>query len=244
MRFFSNVNEALHEVQRDLVEMGINVWPKSMQNKDVSKDQNYQTKEIIGYGFRVMNARTDEALEAAAKFHQLPIEQVQRYCFAEMGDRLYEKPLNPGTSYKLRPEVWDEFLNKKGKFDYTYSERINLTLQFLLDTLKRDVASRQAVLSIWRPLDIANSGGVSRIPCSLHYQFIIRPENDKLVMNVIYTMRSCDIYTHFGFDVAMAIMLGHAVREMLPYPIRAVHLTMNIGSLHAYRKDYEPRGVF
>lgn len=244
MRFYSNLKEALFETERDLIEMGINVWPKSMQNMDVSHDNSYQTKEIIGYGFRVTSAGIDEAIKAAAEFHRLPLDMVRRYCLTEHNDRMAVISTNPGNSYKIRPDVWEPFLNKQGKFDYTYSERLYNINYFVESTLRNDLASRQAVASIWRSLDIIDSGGRRRIPCSLSYQLLVRPENEKLTMHVIYTMRSCDIYTHFGFDAAMAIMYGTAMAEKLPAPIHKVCLTMNIGSLHAYRKDYEPRGVF
>ncbi len=244
MRYFKNVKEALFEVERDLIEMGINVWPKSMQNKRVDIDPQYQTKELVGYGFRVNNALGSEAMEAVSKFYDVPMETVKEYCLAEMRDRISDVPSNPGTSWRHRKEVWEPFLDKKGKFDYTYSERLHGLLTFLRETLVADPASRQAVVSVWRPLDLAQTGGKSRIPCSLHYQFLLRPEGDKLILHVLYSMRSCDIYTHFGYDVALAIMMGGALGKSLPYPIKAVHLTMFIGSLHAYRKDYEPRGVF
>jgi thymidylate synthase len=244
MRYFKNVKEALFEVERDLVEMGIDVWPKSMQNKNVEKDIAYQTKELVGYGFRVNNAIGSEAISSVAEFYKTDILQVQEYCFAEIRDRLSDIPLNPGTSYRHRLDMWEPFLNKNGKFDYTYSERLHGLLDFLRDTLTSDPASRQAVLSIWRPLDLTSSGGKARIPCSLHYQFLIRPEGDRLVLHILYAMRSCDLYNHFGYDVALAILLAGALGRSLPYPIKAVHLTMNMGSLHAYRQDYEPRNVF
>ncbi len=249
MRYFKNVTEALFEVERDLVEMGINVWPKSMQNKEIVNDENYQTKELVGYSFRVHDAKVGEAMEATSKFHKVPLEVVRKYCNLEINDRVTLPAPNPGNSYCLRPEVWEPFLIRKtptsgGRFDYTYAERIASNLGFLFQTLTNDPASRQAVLSIWQPLDIADTGGRRRIPCSLNYQFMVRLEGGRLVLHILYTMRSCDIYTHFGFDVTLAIMLAQMLKQVLPFPITFIHFTMFIGSLHAYRKDYEPRGVF
>lgn len=241
MRYFNSVKEALFEVERDLIEMGIDNHPKSMQNKRVEDDPNYHTKELVGYAFRIHKPNIMEAKMATHEFHQVKLGVVESYCEAEVRDRCAFAPRNPGTAYKYRPEVWEPFL-VNGKFDYTYSERTVEYIRFVREALINDLGSRQAVLSIFKPDDILSTGGRRRIPCSMYYQYINRPQ----AFHVIYTMRSCDIYTHFGFDVTMAIMLGYRLKETVPgiENNKPLTFTMFIGSLHAYKKDYEPRGVF
>lgn len=240
MRYFSGIGEALKEVERDLVEMGIDVWPKSMQNVRVENDPSYQTKELVGYSFRIHNPNVSQGMGDVGKFYNIPWQVVEAYCMDEIKDRLAFKALNPGNSWKHREDVWKPFLNESGRFDYTYSERLSLYVRFARETLLRDPNSRQCIMQVFQPMDILSTGGFKRIPCSMYYQFLNRPRT----FHVLYTMRSCDIYTHFGFDVMLAILLAERMRDSIVMPSKPITLTMFIGSLHAYRKDYEPRGVF
>lgn len=241
MRYFGSVKDALFEVERDLIEMGIDNHPKSMQNKVVKDDDDYHTKELVGYSFRIHRPEVMEAKLATAEFHKVKLGVVENYCETEVRERCDFKATNPGKSYLYRPEVWNQFL-VNGKFDYTYSERLTYLIRSVRDVLIGDLGSRQAILQVFHPTDILSAGGKKRIPCSMYYQYIVRPQ----AFHVIYTMRSCDIYTHFGFDITMAIMLGYRLKESLPYVKndQPLTFTMFIGSLHAYKKDYGPRGVF
>ena len=89
-----------------------------------------------------------------------------------------------------------------------------------------------------RHQDINNLGGKDRVPCSMYYQFYIRGG----VLNMIYTMRSCDFLTHFVHDVYLACgLLSHVAGEL---GLKVGHFTHFIGSLHAYRRDMVGRGIF
>lgn len=242
MRYYKNVREALFETERDLVEMGIDNWPKSMQNRRVEGDEDYRTKELIGYSFRIHNAEISESMGAASKFHKIPLPAIKGYCGSEIFDRVGFKAVNPGSSWTHRKEVWEQFLNSEGRFDYTYSERLTYLIRFAREVLQNDPSSRQCILQVFHPTDIQNAGGKKRIPCSMYYQFLNRPQG----FHIMYTMRSCDLYTHFGIDVTLAIQMAHLLKDSLGIALKEkpVVFTMFIGSLHAYKKDYGPRGVF
>jgi thymidylate synthase len=62
---------------------------------------------------------------------------------------------------------------KDGKFEYTYSERIHY--KDIIEEIKAHPTSRQYVLNIWDRKDRFNLNGKQRIPCSLNYQILIRP---------------------------------------------------------------------
>ena len=51
MRIFSNATEAMIEIERELFEMGINNHPSTMQDKVVADNDDFNTKELIGYSF-------------------------------------------------------------------------------------------------------------------------------------------------------------------------------------------------
>ena len=51
MRVFDDAYELMSEVRRDVYEMSAIVTPKSMQNKNIEGDINYETKEILNYSY-------------------------------------------------------------------------------------------------------------------------------------------------------------------------------------------------
>ena len=138
MRIFSDFDEAFSEIKRDLAEMGIEVHTKTMQNKNIENDENYSTKELQFYSYRILDPFQP------AKFNQL-FDRLPNKSWAvnewlERKEGIEGKPVNPGEAYKLRDSVWNEFLNIEGKFDYSYSERfaMNEQVQKVIEALKRD----------------------------------------------------------------------------------------------------------
>lgn len=246
MRIFTNLQEALFEVERDLVEMGIDNKTKSMQNKNIEKDDRYHTKELIGYSFKVKNIQEEEMMKAITKFTRDKLEVATDYCLREIEDRTKPSASNPGNSWEVRPSIWKPFLKSDGRFDYTYSERMYTTLFKTLELLKKDPFTRQAVIPIFRWTDHLSTLGKRRIPCSLSYQIIIRKGKKKQTLTVLYVMRSCDIYTHFAYDVALAGLIGRWFQYKLSTvtQIDTIDVVFFAGSLHAYKKDYAKRGVF
>lgn len=230
MRIFANFTEAFSEIKRDLAEMGIDVHTKTMQNKNIEKDDNYSTKELQFYSYRIINPIED----LGTLFDKLPNNE---WALAEWDERragIEGNPVNPGEAYKLRDGVWNEFLNKEGKFDYSYSDRFAKNSQVLkvIEALKNDPMSRQAYVSIWNVEDTDYLGtAISRVPCSLGYLFQYRQGK----LSLEYSMRSCDFNTHFKNDVFEALMLLSYVSAKTGLPTGDfIH---HIASFHVYKKD-------
>jgi thymidylate synthase len=268
MRIYANPLEAAREVERDLWEMGLDVHPQTMQDKNVAKDPDYLTKEVQAYGFKIHGWQWDAPGEAVFVNYVLtgkndgPAEdysEVMKYIEQEHDDRTSGMAMNPGNSYKLRPKVWDQFL-KDGHFAYTYSERMTPQLLRILQELEERPETRQGIINlhsnicptmgmtrvttgslhhvVQRSADMMNMGGGGRIPCSMYYQVMLR--NGKV--DLIYTMRSCDFLTHFPVDIALALRLQSWFAEHLKKPTG--DFTYFTGSLHAYAKDMKHRGIF
>lgn len=230
MRIFRNFNEAFSEIKRDLAEMGIDIHTKTMQNKNIENDDNYSTKELQFYSYRIL----DPFKDMDSLLEKLPNEQWAHLEWIERRMGIEGTPINPGEAYKSRGDVWDEFLNQEGKFDYTYSERFAYNSQVLqvIEALKRDNLSRQAYISVWDPKDTSYLGtAISRVPCSLGYLFQYRQGK----LNMEYTMRSCDFGTHFKNDVFEALMLLQYVSQMTS--LTAGDFIHSIASFHIYKKD-------
>lgn len=280
MRIYTNYEEVISEIKRDLIEMWQPISTYSMQNKIIEWDSDYETKEITNYSFCLSNFDHIEDMIDFPEFEKAEKNRIDKYfethkvedysqeyksveeikenwknilriwLFDDFNERI--KPqVNPWEAYKLRPWVWEEFLHKGNKteilFDYTYSERINISDMFR--EMVKHPMSRQYVYNIWDRSDREFVNGKKRIPCSLSYQVLIRPnweldEKGKqlLAVNLIYTMRSCDFLTHFPIDIIQAVnLLRYFVKHLnnwkKDYSFVPGKLYYNCASLHLYKKD-------
>lgn len=228
MRIFKDVLEMHAEVERDLFEMGIRVQPFSYQDKVVKDDPLFETIELQGYSYTVTN------LENINKLPNLTLD----WCQAEFQERVSPDYINPGQAYKLREDLWKDFLID-GKFHYTYNERIRVQLFSVIEELKKHPTTRQAVIEVHNNLiDLQNMGGKGRIPCSLSSQLLLR----KGKLDIYYMQRSCDFVTHFSNDVWQAIMLLKYIAAMIDVP--PGNFFHYLVSLHAYKKDLIDKGIF
>lgn len=245
-RIFKDCLEMVQEMDRELKVSGITVPVKHYQNQELT-GANQNTKELIGVNFILSKPwlKKFEMLEFLFKDEAQKIEQ---YCKQEILDRVDRNRLNPGNSYKIRMDLWQKLMSKRddGKFDYTYSERINYEAQLdnAIDALKDDIHSRRAMIMIFQPEDTMESVGFqTRIPCSISYQFLIR--NNKLM--VLYYIRSNDYFKHFAID----IWLTHAIQDYVCQQLQEVYPGLKVGSLnyyagsfHAYNEDLSNWVIF
>lgn len=226
MRIFQNFPEAFSEIKRDLGEMGLNIRTNMMQDKKIIGDEDYTTKELMNYNYTV----------TCPLFQDL--KPTQPWADAEWAERLQgvenDSPANPGEAWKLRPEIWDEFIQDNGKFAYTYGERFSMMSQVgnIIYQLQHDPNSRQCYISMWDPRDSIKLG-TRRVPCSLGWHFMFREE----ALHMTYYMRSCDFATHFENDIYLSLKLQDYIA------CRAImtrgRFTHSISSLHVYSKDVE-----
>jgi len=217
-RIFANCKEAINEIERDIHEMGVLCHPHSMQNKIVKDDDNYSTKEVQNYSFTILDMSDRDDI----------VGENLEWCKAEYYERINPAFKNPGTAWKLRKDVWEEFLID-GKFDYTYNERLQWQIDGIVDELKENPDSRQCIIQIHdRNID-ASRMRTLRIPCSMYYQFMIRRGK----LDVIYNMRSSDFDTHFTNDIWLADALRVFIADCIGIESGLLH--MNIGSLHRYK---------
>ena len=245
MRIYQTLYDAVNETARDLQVRGITVECNSYQDKPLYGEDRY-VKELMGVAFKVDKPllRRDEVLSYLFKDPE-ERKKILKYCKQEIKDRCSGKPLNPGNSYKIRPDMWNKFLEGTGRFSYQYAERLwtndQLISQFkdVIDILKKDSGTRQAVLSVWNSyldMDPNKLGGGNRVPCSLFYQFLIR--NNRL--HCIYQMRSNDFLGHHIIDLYCASgLMEYVVKELKDiYPdLKVGSLTYVCGSLHAFHWD-------
>jgi thymidylate synthase len=242
MRIFSDVEQMSREINRELKELGITVPISHYQDKEVKGDKNFYTKELIGYTFKVSDPtiRHQEMIDFMYRNDPEEGERVRKFIDQEVKDRTSGKPLNPGNSVYERMNVWNQFFEENGRFSYQYAERINdpdlevNQIQKVINELRESPDSRQGIVQIFNyTKDHKRIGGKRRIPCSMHYQFLLR--NGKV--HACYVMRSNDLYGHFAVDIIVAARLQMYIAEQLGKGVGS--FTYFSGSLHAYQKDFD-----
>ncbi len=241
MRIYSNCLEMVKEEERNLMELGIEVKPYSYQDKIVEGNPDFYTKELRGAVFTITNGQDDK--DQLLEFFGIS----KLWAAQEFKERIdFLASHNPGYAWEYRREVWEEFLHN-GKFEYSYSERMFPQLKKVLDELIRRPNTRQAIIDIHNgKQDVDNLGGQGRVPCSLNYGMYIRNKE----LELFYTMRSTDFYTHFGSDIWQALSLQQfAVNYYNKFmaeheKIICGNFTFFSMSLHAFYKDLKSRSIF
>jgi len=238
MRIYRNCVEAITDIGRELKKCATTVHTSTYQNKVIKDDPNMTTKEIQAFEFMIVDTSDKDEMPGCTP----------EWCKAEFKERVSESSVNPGEAYKLRPEVWNEFLvhkvgiypsvnpngDEKDVFDYTYNERISYQLKYIIDELRINPETRQAIIEVHNnQYDLQGLGGRKRIPCSLLYQFMIRDG----ALDVIYIMRSSDFATHFQNDIWQADELRRYIASMIGIPVGKFF--MFVSSLHCYKRDWE-----
>ena len=248
MRNYKTIRESLDETARDLAVRGITVECNSYQDKKLEGDYRF-VKELMGVDFRISKPMINWKEAIAYMFpSEEETNKILKYCKQEIKDRTSGKPLNPGNSYKIRNDYWSNFLEGDSKFSYQYAERLWTNDQFkaVIECLRNDPGTRQAVLSIWNPdKDMISSklGGGNRIPCSLSYGFLIR--NDRL--HCIYHMRSSNFFEHLPIDLICAAgMMDYIVKQLKnTYPNLKVGSLSYLGnSLHGFKWSLDQKVLF
>ncbi len=261
MRIYSNSFELMSELGRELNSYGQTVKPKTYQNKRIEGNEDFITKELICQQYCLTSLGDPVWLFVFSHSREWADAEFQeRITFEPNGE-----PWNPGEAWKLRRDLWEQFLVKEeisfvGNekyheiFEYTYSERIMKPVYFngtvmpkimaIIQLLKSDQDTRKAVLNIYgtdnynEDEDSDHYNGSRRIPCSMYYDFLIR-QNGKgeKVLHICYHQRSSDFVTHFGNDVYLAWRLMEYVAQEVG--VKPGYLYHTIDSLHSYKKDWK-----
>ena len=230
MRIYSNSFELMSEMGRELNSYGQLVKPKTYQNKVIEGNEDFITKELICQQYCLTSLGDPVWL--------FVFSHSREWADAEFQERISPNDINPGEAWKLRKDLWEQFLDEKGRFAYTYNERMGeVLIKDLVRLLKRDPDTRKAIIPIFEHDDTLYYGGRQRIPCSMYYDFLIR-QNGKgeKVLHICYHQRSSDFVTHFGNDVYLAWRLMKYVANEVG--VKPGYLYHTIDSLHAYKKDW------
>lgn len=114
-----------------------------------------------------------------------------------------------------------------------YSPKIVDQLPYIVETIERDLDTRQAVLTTWRE----RPGPSKDVACTISMQFLVRDKN----LHMIVGMRSNDIVKGTTFDCFSFSMIALAVKLLLKeihdIDLDLGNLFVNASSLHLYSTD-------
>lgn len=134
----------------------------------------------------------------------------------------------------LAPSI-QQFSDDGKTFFGAYGPKVSAQIDYVVDALRRDPYSRQAVLNIWRE----NPAPTKDYPCTLSAQFMLRDGR----IHCFDTMRSSDIWLGWPYDVFNFTMLAAVIALRLGciggIPVKLGTLTLTAGSQHLYARNLE-----
>lgn len=139
---------------------------------------------------------------------------------------------DPGLMCKVAPNMRN-FMDG-GILAGAYGPRVGVQLDRIVEKIKQDPDTRQAVVTIWDPMrDHFPNPPSKDVPCTIMQQFLLR--KDQLIMHT--TMRSNDVHWGVAYDIFAFTQLQLAVASALGVAPGVYH--HHAVSLHAYERDFD-----
>lgn len=209
------VAETFAEVYRELA------W-QLMHNGKEAKPRGMKTKELLGQQFCITNPEMNLALIPGRKFSLM-------HAIAE--SLLLFIPCNDLSAYTLMNEGMSRY-SDDGKTLYgAYGYRVACHITDVINKLRKDPDSRQAVLTINKVDD--NFTQTKDVPCTIALQFLIREGK----LDCFAYMRSNDIIWGTPYDVFVFTTAQMVIANTLKIPVGRYYHTAT--SLHVYENMYD-----
>jgi thymidylate synthase len=191
------------------------------------------TRETLAVQFTIRNPDEGIVLNPARRLdpHYLSAELL--WYLSHRSDVAWLTPFAPSYSRFADPATGNAF--------GAYGKRLTVEgdpscdlLDYACGMLKTDPYSRQAVIVLWRPLDlvVAHDGDCPDIPCTIAWQFILRDNR----LHMVVTMRSNDLWLGLPYDIACFTSIQMLIASRLNVGLGCY--THQVGSLHAYERDW------
>jgi len=215
-------------------------------------DQIYQKmlKEIMTDGIREMSQRTNHETSAIPGqtfsidvekdgFPVLTIRQIPVRVFVAEQIWFLSGARKPEDFLRDYTKIWDDFTNPNDVVTVAYGYRWRKhfgrdQIKLLIDLLRAEPSSRQAVVVTWDPgADGLSTVKKANVPCP--YSFTVNIIGGRLHMHNI--VRSNDMILGFPHDVAGFCLLQHILAQELG--TRVGIYTHTISNAHVYDIHYE-----
>jgi len=139
---------------------------------------------------------------------------------------------DPRSLEQYRQEMLDGILDfevERGNWDYTYHQRMEKQIPWIIGELKRNPDSRRAVVSIRAESDLSSDSPA----CLQNIQYLIR--GGALHCKVLF--RSNDATKAAFMNAFALIMLQKRIADTLGVPVGSY--THRANSFHVYERDYD-----
>lgn len=139
---------------------------------------------------------------------------------------------DPRSLEQYRQELLDGILDfevQKGKWDYTYHQRMEKQIPWVIEELKRTAETRRAVVLIRTEYDMTTDAPA----CLQHIQYLIR--GGELHCKVLF--RSNDSAKATFMNAFALILLQKRIADAVGVPIGTY--THRANSFHVYERDFE-----
>lgn len=208
---FENPAEALRALTQIVVADGEKVSPRGQETKEL-RDVMIQIDNPTDPNLFGMNRNWNSDI-AVAEFLQL---------VGGFSD--------PGRMSAIAPS-FGKFMDG-GSFHGGYGPRTSMQFDNLIDLLRRDPYTRQAVVTIWDPM-YDQQQSKKDLPCTLAFVFAIRDAE----LHMSTHMRSNDLWWGWSYDAFQFTQLQCTVANVLGLrPGPYVHY---VNSLHLYKRDFD-----
>lgn len=215
---FVNMNEAYPALIKLALECG-----------EVARPRGFTCYELRPFHFTLLDPKRSiycgKSRKLSARFWAI---ETLSY-LAGLGGRKWHADLLIACNKGMRSFVNEE----TGTFDGAYGPRISLSLHGIIDLLRKDPDSRQAVSSIWEPGTPKPS---KDIPCTVCLHFF----RSKGALSLQVYMRSNDLNWGLPYDVPAFCAIQSYIAEQLDWELGEYH--HSCGSLHVYENETDDKG--
>jgi thymidylate synthase len=195
---------------------------KDLLNAPEASPRGLKTKEILHASFELTNPRMRLYSHQLRKFN-LPFAICEALMLFVEEDRL--------DIYKWANKTIEQFSDDGYLLYGAYGTRIHTYIEDVVEKLRKDPDSRQAMLTIARTIDLTKK--TKNFPCTIALQFLIR--NNKLQMHTY--MRSNDFFWGWQYDMFMFTVLQEVVANELGIELGSYFHTTT--SLHVYERHFD-----
>lgn len=210
MRTFSDINEAVSEIRRDLSRADL-VYSSRVQNQ---VGLELEARELINYSYQILDGIPSQSSELARLgidkfpefFDQATPEQWTIWLDSELMLRL-----SAGTYLSNKTPLPESFhpalksVLEGAHYGYTYHEIMFGAYETLFSQLKANPDTRRAFYPFFEKHHAHRAPFPTRVPCSIGYQIMIRNQPGRgPLLNLIYLQRSSDFDRFWLTDIWFA----------------------------------------
>lgn len=240
MRLFQELSEAISEIRRDLYKS-----PEGVSGRVQNIAVNRKVHEALNYVFTLGDIHSVPLVSPGLVrlgqenfdfWRKADPEKLEAWLDQQLAARMLPERNVNDKSDAMHPEL-EQFL-EGNTFSYNYAERMVGLFDVVPMTLGTQWDTRRAYWPIYTPQDAMKMGRMTRIPCTLGMDFVVRniPGQGR-VLHCTLLQRSCDFEKFWLSDIWFAVQIQLRIANQIKVrPGQFTHIAL---SLHAFEPDEE-----